>query len=165
MSDVNIKADAGHAVSVDFSYHNEPITLQRDGNHSNSTGDYIFWTDNSQGTLNRAFFNGSCPDDNCVFFSDLESPEGRFCNIPEVCLAGSTWQRLFQLKNVAVSSTNQRPCSSARIIEESSTQTAAITYIQCRHIRRAEVVLPRVHTTTTSSTPVSTTVLNTEWLY
>ena len=76
MSDVVIKGNAGPVVGVDFSYRKESITLQQDGELHDSPEDYIFWTDNLQGTLNRAFFNGSCPNNSCVFFSNLGSPEG-----------------------------------------------------------------------------------------
>ena len=69
MNDIIVKNSVGPVVSVDYSYHSG----QQDGN---SAENYIFWTDNLQGTLNRAFFNGSCPNNSCVLFRNLGSPEG-----------------------------------------------------------------------------------------
>ena len=69
MNDIIVKNSVGPVVSVDYVYHSK----QQDGK---STKNYIFWTDNLQATVNKAFFNGSCPNNSCVLFRNLGSPEG-----------------------------------------------------------------------------------------
>ena len=69
---VVIRSDTNHAIDIAFMYHSDPAAS---GIMNNEDLGYLFWT-SINGTIQRSFFNGSCPQGNCNFVSNLHEPEG-----------------------------------------------------------------------------------------